>query len=160
MCSVSYQSLNSSSATLEKSIAAISMPFAIAVSSDGRNAPMLRRDSGAVQLSARGAGDCGGNQSGGFLGIRPARDIDPFAGFQIFVMAKEMGDLIAQDRRQILIGPHSGIKWMQLIDRDGDDLFIGPLLILHHQYTDGTAPYDRTRHHRSRTDDQNIDRVA
>src|ERR1700739_2743082 len=108
MCSVSYQSLNSSSATFEKSIAAISMPFAIAVPSDCRNAPMLRRESCAVQLSARGAGDRGGNQSGGLVGIRPARDVYPFAGFQIFVMAEEMGDLIAQDRRQIPIGPHAG----------------------------------------------------
>src|SRR5271167_5142848 len=128
MCSVSYQSLNSSSATFEKSIAAISMPFAIAVPSDGRNAPMLRRESCAVQPSARGAGDCGGNKNAGLLGIRPTRDVDPFAGFQVFVMSKEMGNLIAQDRWQILIGPHSGIKRMQLIDWDCDDLFIGPLL--------------------------------
>src|SRR5947209_7601639 len=99
MCSVSYQSLNSSSATFEKSIAAISIPFAIAVSSAIRNAPMLRRGSCAVQLSARGAGNRGGNQSGGLLGIRPARDVDPFPGFQVFVMAEKMGDLIAQDRR-------------------------------------------------------------
>jgi hypothetical protein len=34
MCSVSYQSLNSSSATFEKSIAAIKTPFAMAVPSD------------------------------------------------------------------------------------------------------------------------------
>jgi hypothetical protein len=31
MCSVSYQSLNSSAATFEKSIAAISAPFAMAL---------------------------------------------------------------------------------------------------------------------------------
>src|SRR5437588_12405996 len=103
MCSVSYQSLNSSSATFEKSIAAISMPFAIAVPSASRNAPMLRRGSCAVQLSARRAGNRGGDQSGGLLGVRPARDVDPLAGFQILVMAEEMGDLIAQDRRQILV---------------------------------------------------------
>src|SRR5436190_16865098 len=103
MCSVSYQSLNSSSATFEKSIAAISMPFAIAVPSDARNAPMLRRGSRAVQLSARGAGNRGCNQRGGLLGIRPARDADPFPGFQVFVVAEEMRDLIAQDRRQIPI---------------------------------------------------------
>src|SRR5271155_5787290 len=100
MCSVSYQSLNSSSATFEKSIAAMSMPFAIAVPSVCRNAPMLRRESRAVQLSARGSGDRGCDES---RGIRPARDVDPFAGFQIFVMTEEMGDLIAQDWRQILV---------------------------------------------------------
>src|SRR5271165_324758 len=103
MCSRSYQSLNSSSATLEKSNAAISSPCAMAVSSDCRNASMLRRESCAVQRSARGAGDCGGNQSGSLFGIRPARDADPFARFQVFVMAEEMGNLITQDRRQILV---------------------------------------------------------
>src|SRR5437763_823625 len=153
-CSVSYQALNAASATLENSIAATSMPFAIAVPSASRNPPMLRRDRCAVQPSTRGAGDCGGNKSGGLLGIGPARDVDPFAGFQVFVMAKKMGDLIAQDRRQILIGPRSGVKRMPLIDRADDDLLIGPLLVLHHQRTDGTATHDRSWHHRRRSDNQ------
>jgi hypothetical protein len=79
------------------------MPFAIAVPSDCRNAPMLRRDSCAVQLIARGAGDRGGDKSGGLLGVRLTRDVDLFAGFQVFIMPKEMGDLFTQDRRQILV---------------------------------------------------------
>src|SRR5215471_5262052 len=45
MCSVSYQSLNSSSATFVKSIAAIKTPFAITVPSDLSNRRMLRRES-------------------------------------------------------------------------------------------------------------------
>jgi uncharacterized membrane protein len=49
----------------------------------------------AVQLSARGAANRDGNQGGGLIGIRPTRDVDPLAGFQVFVMAEEVGDLIA-----------------------------------------------------------------
>ena len=87
---------------------------------------MLRGESCAVQPSSRGSGDCGSDESGGLFGGRPARDVDPFAGFQIFVMTEEMGDLIAQDRWQILIGPHSDVERMELIDRDGEDLFVEP----------------------------------
>jgi hypothetical protein len=57
----------------------------------------------AIQFSARGASDRGGDESGGLLGIRPTRDVNPFAGFQVFVVTEEMGNLVAEDGRQILV---------------------------------------------------------
>src|ERR1700730_19305031 len=48
---------------------------------------------------------------------------------------------------------------MELIDRDGKDLLVGSLLILHHQRTDRTATHDRSRHYCGRTDDQYVDRT-
>src|SRR5208282_2253293 len=109
MCSVSYQSLNSSSATFEKSIAAIKTPFAMATSSDYAG-EMLRRESRTLQLSGRGAGDRRHNQLGGLPGVRPAHDLDPLALFQILVVAEEVGDLSAQDRRQVPIRADGAVE--------------------------------------------------
>src|ERR1700751_4156823 len=49
---------------------------------------------------------------------------------------------------------------MELIDRDGKDLFVGSLPILHHQRADRPATNDCSRYDRGRAYDQHIDRVA
>src|SRR5580704_9078092 len=49
---------------------------------------------------------------------------------------------------------------MELIDRDGNYLLVGPLLVLHHQGTDRAATNDCSRHHRGRAYDQHIDRIV
>src|SRR5208282_5358997 len=154
MCSVSYQSLNSSSATFEKSIAAIKTPFAMAVPSDFRKREMLRRESRTVQPSGRRAGDRRGNQLGGLLGIHPAHELNPLAPLQILVVAEEMGDLVTQDRRQVPIRADGAVERVQRVDRDSEDLLVRALLILHEQGADRPAAHYRPRHDRCRSDDQ------
>src|SRR5690348_16546504 len=60
-----------------------------------------------------GAGDGGAHQVLGLRGIDPAHHLDPFAALEILVVAEEMGDLLAQQRRQVAIIPDILVEGME-----------------------------------------------
>ena len=54
------------------------------------------------------------DQAPRFLGTAPADEFHPFAGFQVFVVLKEMLDLLNGDARQIRVFMHMDIALGQL----------------------------------------------
>ena len=51
-------------------------------------------------------------------------------------MLEEMCDLLDDDLRQVAIAADALVEGVQRIDGDGDDLLVGPRLVLHQQRAD------------------------
>src|SRR6185437_6982103 len=123
---------------------------------------LLTADCGEIApaLNSGGAGDPLADQLGTLVRPDPAHDRDPFALFQVLVMLKEMGDLIAQDDGQVLIGAHPRVIGVEGIDRDGDDLLVGPRLVLHEEQADRPRADDGAGNHRRAADDEDVAGIA
>jgi len=63
--------------------------------------------------------------------IEPSYDRNPFALFQVFIVLKEVCDLVTHHRWQIAVAAHVLVKWRQRVDRHRDDLFVLARLVFH-----------------------------
>src|SRR5262250_2617219 len=75
-----------------------------------------------------GAVNRAADQLAGFARVDPALDLDPFAGFKVFVMLEEMHDLVAHRCRQVQLRADRGIEWANGLQRHRDDLLVRAIL--------------------------------
>src|ERR1700687_1833188 len=68
--------------------------------------------------------NAGANKVDGLSGLHPAKDLYPFALFEILIMLEEMADLLDKDFRQVAIARNPLVEWMKLIDGHCDDFLV------------------------------------
>src|SRR3990167_10525020 len=71
-----------------------------------------------------GARDCLAHQPLGIGRTLPTQAPHPLALLKILVVLEEVGDLLAEHGRQILVGLDAGVEGMELVDRHGQDLLV------------------------------------
>src|SRR5258708_28480529 len=96
----------------------------------------------------------------GFHGVTPPGHLNPFARLQVFVMFKEMLDLLQRDVWEIGILPNADIALRQPVRWHRDDLLVAAAFVGHLQNANRTNIDDGAWKDWPRIRDQHVDRIT
>src|SRR4029079_9486867 len=93
-------------------------------------------------------------------GITPLADADPFLGFEVLIVSKEMLDLLKHDRWQVLPLANVGVIREGRIDGHADQLLVAAMLVLEVEDAVRPGADDASGNERRAGDHQRVERVA
>ena len=101
-----------------------------------------------------------GDRGTGGVGAFPAFDLDPLAFLEIFVVGKEVLDLLDQQGWQVGVFLHVDVQLRQLVVRNRDDLGVAAAVVGHVQYANRAGADNRAWGDRVRGNDQHVERIT
>src|SRR5690554_380581 len=100
------------------------------------------------------------DNAAGIFCITPASDADPFFGLQVFVMGKEMLDLLHDDLRQVAAFANRAVIREGRIKRHAKQFFIAAMFVFKVQHRDRTTTHYTARHEWRARDDQSVEWIT